>query len=94
VEVDLDETLAPITKGFSQKEVVDLVEGFSLVIGGSKVHGRDTHVYNLLEALSGLLFTLQDWYFRMDETCANLYLWFIKLFLVVCINGIIFARNS
>jgi len=44
-------------------------------------------------ALYGLLFALQACYFMMDETCANFYLWFIPLVLVLCIDGIIFAGN-
>jgi hypothetical protein len=56
--VDLDEILAPIARGFSWKEGVDLVEDFTLVSEGFEVHGKDTHVYSLLEALCGLLFEL------------------------------------
>jgi hypothetical protein len=69
--IDLDDILAPITRGFSQKEGVDHVEGFASVVEGFEVHGPDTHVYSLLDALCGLLFAPQAWYFSMDETCAN-----------------------
>jgi len=56
--------------GFSQKEGVDLVEGFDLVDRFFKVYGKETHVYTLLKALYGLFFSLQHWYFKMDVICA------------------------
>jgi hypothetical protein len=37
--VHLDKILAPVTRGFSWKEGVDLVEGFALMVGGFEVHG-------------------------------------------------------
>jgi hypothetical protein len=39
------------------------------------VYEQDTHVYNSLEALYGMLFALQAWYFKINEmTCADFYL--------------------
>ena len=94
---DLDESLAPITEVFSWKEGVDLVEGFASDVECFGVHGRDIHVFGLLEALCGLLFGLHDWYFRMDEICTDLYLCYFDRFnllvLVLYKNLIIFVRS-
>jgi hypothetical protein len=38
--VDLDETLALVTRGFSQDEVVDCVEVDASVVRGFEVHGK------------------------------------------------------
>ena len=60
-------TLSPISKGFSQREGVDLVKVFASVAEGSEVNGQVTYGFKLKMALHGPMHALGVWNFRIDK---------------------------
>lgn len=75
-----------VTRWFSRKEWVNLVEVFALVARGFEVHKQETHACMLMKAPYGLMNTPQAWYFRINELlptlgfskiCVDFYIWFL-----------------